>query len=39
MKQSDARQTPWICTGCGEEIEPQFTQCWQCETEWESRDY
>ena len=27
MKQSYARQTPWICTGCGEEIEPQFTQC------------
>jgi hypothetical protein len=36
MKQSDARQIPWICTGCGEEIEPQFTQCWQCEKEWES---
>jgi hypothetical protein len=23
-------QTPWICGGCGEEIEPQFTDCWNC---------
>jgi len=38
MKKSDTLQTPWICTGCGEKIEPQFTQCWQCETEWVSRD-
>ena len=38
MKKSDAWQTPWICRGCGEEIEPQFAQCWQCETEWESTD-
>jgi ribosomal protein L40E len=21
---------PWICRGCGEELEPQFTQCWRC---------
>jgi hypothetical protein len=20
----------WICSGCGEELEPQFTQCWRC---------
>ncbi len=20
----------WICRQCGEESEPQFTQCWQC---------
>ena len=38
MKQKDTRQTPWICAGCGEEIEPQYTQCWQCATEWHSRD-
>ncbi|HEY5264780.1 MAG TPA: DUF2007 domain-containing protein [Steroidobacteraceae bacterium] len=21
---------PWICAGCGEELEPQFTSCWRC---------
>jgi hypothetical protein len=21
---------PWPCPGCGERIEPQFTQCWRC---------
>ena len=21
---------PWICSGCGEEIEGQFSECWQC---------
>ncbi len=21
---------PWICPGCGEEHEPQFTDCWNC---------
>ena len=21
---------PWKCTGCGEEIEGQFTECWNC---------
>jgi hypothetical protein len=21
---------PWRCAGCGEQIEPQFTQCWRC---------
>jgi hypothetical protein len=21
---------PWLCPGCGERIEPQFTQCWRC---------
>lgn len=20
----------WRCPGCGEELEPQFTTCWQC---------
>lgn len=22
----------WTCSGCGEEIEGQFTQCWNCGT-------
>lgn len=21
---------PWICTGCGETIEGQFSECWNC---------
>jgi len=21
---------PWICPGCGEHLEAQFTSCWQC---------
>ncbi|MGE3161725.1 MAG: DUF2007 domain-containing protein [Burkholderiales bacterium] len=20
----------WTCAGCGEHLEPQFTQCWRC---------
>jgi hypothetical protein len=24
---------PWACTGCGEPLEPQFTQCWRCGAE------
>jgi hypothetical protein len=23
---------PWRCPGCGELIEPQFTDCWNCQT-------
>jgi Putative prokaryotic signal transducing protein len=23
----------WICPDCGEELEPQFLQCWRCGTE------
>lgn len=23
-------EPPWTCAGCGERIEPQFTQCWRC---------
>ncbi len=23
---------PWTCPGCGEQIEPQFTECWKCST-------
>ena len=22
--------TSWNCAACGEEMEPQFTQCWRC---------
>ncbi len=25
-----ATGSPWTCTGCGENLEPQFTQCWHC---------
>lgn len=21
---------PWICAQCGEALEPQFSQCWNC---------
>jgi hypothetical protein len=21
---------PWTCPGCGEQLEPQFTECWSC---------
>ncbi len=23
---------PWKCPKCGEQLEPQFTDCWQCGT-------
>lgn len=23
----------WVCLGCGEQLEPQFTHCWRCNTE------
>jgi hypothetical protein len=23
----------WVCSGCGETIEPQFTACWSCGAE------
>jgi hypothetical protein len=22
--------SPWICEGCGEQLEAQFTSCWRC---------
>ena len=25
--------TPWTCPHCGEELVPQFTQCWRCGSE------
>jgi hypothetical protein len=27
---------PWICAACGELLEPQFTQCWCCGTEFKA---
>jgi hypothetical protein len=21
---------PWVCSHCGEQLEPQFTTCWRC---------
>ena len=33
MKISETHQTHWLCPGCGQNIEPQFTKCWQCNTE------
>ena len=26
------RTETWRCTGCGETLEAQFTECWQCGT-------
>ena len=23
---------PWTCSKCGEQLEPQFTDCWRCDT-------
>ena len=25
--------TMWVCSNCGEQLEPQFTQCWRCGVE------
>ncbi len=25
-----AVEKPWKCRGCGEDVEGQFTQCWNC---------
>ncbi len=25
-----AVRKPWMCAGCGEEIEGQFSECWKC---------
>ena len=25
--------SPWTCSRCGEDLEPQFTQCWRCGAE------
>lgn len=23
---------PWVCSTCGETLDPQFAACWQCDT-------
>jgi hypothetical protein len=30
--------TPWTCKSCGEQLEPQFTQCWRCGAEYGRAD-
>ena len=30
---NETGQKPWQCPKCGELIEAQFTQCWNCDTE------
>ncbi len=30
--QNEDNQEAWICRNCGEQLESQFTACWQCET-------
>jgi hypothetical protein len=27
---TEAEASSWICANCGETIEPQFTECWNC---------
>ncbi len=29
---------PWTCKSCGEQLEPQFTQCWRCGAEYSRAD-
>jgi len=31
LEQQKENLPAWICSRCGEEIEGQFTACWQCE--------
>ena len=30
MAPLESVKKPWTCTGCGEEIEGQFSECWNC---------
>jgi hypothetical protein len=30
--------TPWTCAACGEQIEPQFAECWSCAAGREATD-
>jgi hypothetical protein len=30
LKNDFSEQSAWVCTGCGEELEPQFGACWSC---------
>lgn len=31
-KETEVRATLWRCPNCGEELEPQFSDCWNCGT-------
>lgn len=33
LTKTETGQKSWQCPGCGENIEAQFTHCWNCETE------
>lgn len=28
--EADVTALPWVCSHCGEQIEAQFAQCWNC---------
>ena len=28
----DSLGEPWCCSSCGEDLEPQFPECWRCGT-------
>lgn len=30
LNEGEAGESPWRCRGCGESIEPQFAECWNC---------
>ena len=30
LHREEAAQQPWVCCGCGEELEGQFDRCWNC---------
>jgi hypothetical protein len=31
--ETNASGEPWVCSNCGETVEPQFTACWKCNSE------
>ena len=32
FRREDAGGEVWTCPGCGEQLEAQFSECWQCGT-------
>ena len=30
LKSDSSATGPWVCSGCGEELEAQFGACWSC---------
>jgi len=32
LKSGEKESEAWKCSGCGEEVEGQFTECWNCGT-------